>query len=249
VRRIAACLAVVAAVATATQASATARAACTISGPFGSGRGQVWLLRPASAARSIVVFAHGWTAVKPTDWHLVRFEHLCQRGSTVVFPRYQLDEFDTFDQGLDGFRSGMQAAFRRLAPVHVPVVAAGYSFGGALVNYYAADARAWGVPVPRAVVSIFPTTRVQGRPVAAPPPAVRFLILAGDRDEVVGRAGAADFLKWLRRHPARNTEYRLVRSSASLVASHEAPKEMTAASTRTFWTPIDLMVTYARGAR
>jgi acetyl esterase/lipase len=234
---------------TATQASATASAACTISGPFGSGRGQVWLLQPASPARSIVVFAHGWTAVRPTDWHLVRFEHLCRQGSTVVFPRYQLDEFDTFEQGLDGFRSGVQRAFRQLAPVHVPVVAAGYSFGGALVNYYAGNARAWGVPITRAVVSIFPTTRVQGRPLVAPPAAIRFLILAGDRDEVVGRAGAADFLKWLRHSPARNTEYRLVHSSRSLVASHEAPKEMTAASTRTFWTPIDGMVTYARVAK
>ena len=89
-----------------------------------------------------------------------RFEHLCRQGSTVLFPGYQVDEYDTFEQGLDGFRRGVQVGFRQLQPVHVPVVAAGYSFGGALVNYLAGNARAWGVPVPRAVVSIFPTTRV-----------------------------------------------------------------------------------------
>jgi acetyl esterase/lipase len=227
-------------------ASAWAADGCTVDGPYGQGRGQVWLLRPAGAPRSIVLFAHGWTAVDPNDWHRVRLDHLCARGSLVVFPRYQVDAYDTFEDGLDGFRQGVRTGFGRLGGEHLPLVAVGYSFGGALVNYYAANAARWGVPVPKSVLSIFPTTRMADRPVAKPPASVRFTILAGDRDEVVGTEGAKDFLAWLKQHPASRTTYRLVRSSAALKATHEALKAMTAASTRTFWAPIDALVATAR---
>lgn len=221
-------------------------AGCTIGGPFGSGRGQVWLLRPSGAPKSAVLFAHGWTAVEPTDWHRFRFDRLCARGSLVLFPRYQVDGLDTWQQGVDGFRQGVRLGFDELGRVDVPVVAAGFSFGGALVNYYAGNAKRWGVPVPRSVLGIFPTTRVPGRSAGAPPKSVRFVLLAGDRDEVVGTAGARDFLTWLRRHPAARKTYRLIRSNAALTASHEAPKEMSPAATRAFWAPIDALVTAAR---
>lgn len=228
-------------------AEAETAGACRITGPFGTGRGQVWLLRPAAAPRSVVLFAHGWTAVEPTDWHRVRFDHLCARASLVVFPRYQVDEFDTFEQGVDGFRHGVKTAFARLGDLRVPVVAVGYSFGGALVNYYAGHASRWGVPTPRSVLSIFPTTRVAGKLTGTPPRSVRFILLAGDRDEVVGTAGAEDFLAWLEGHGVTRKTSRLVRSNAALTASHEAPKKMTAASTRVFWAPIDRLVRTARG--
>ena len=222
-------------------------ATCSVTGPFGGGRNQVWLLRPAAKPRSIVVFAHGWTAVDPNDWHKVRFDHLCDAGSIVVFPRFQRDEYDTWQDSVDGFRRGVQTAFGRLGNEgRLPVVAAGYSLGGAFVNYYAGNARVWGVPVPRSVFSIFPTTRVQQRSAGTPPASVRFVILAGDRDEVVGTAGAKDFWAWLKRHPASRKTYRLIHSTAGLSASHEAPKQMTAASTRTFWQPIDVLVNEAR---
>jgi acetyl esterase/lipase len=219
---------------------------CSLTGPFGAGRTQVWLLKPPTAPRSIVLFAHGWTAVDPNDWHRVRLDHLCAEGSVVLFPRYQVDVTDTWQQAVDGFRRGVQIGFARLGSPRLPVVAAGYSLGGALVNYYAGNARAWKVPVPRSVFSIFPTTRIDGRSAGKPPVSVRFVILAGDRDEVVGTAGAKDFMSWLARHPTGKKTYRLVRSSAALTATHEALKEMTAASTRTFWRPIDVLVADAR---
>jgi dienelactone hydrolase len=231
--------------------SAEERAAqeCRITGPFGSGRGQVWLLRPSTAPSSVVLFAHGWTAVQPTDWHRPRFDHLCASGSVVVFPRYQVDELDTFELGVEGFREGVRTAFARLGDELLPVVAVGYSFGGALVNYYAAQAARWNVPVPCSVYSIFPTTRVPGRPVGKPPSSVDFTLVAGDRDEVVGTAGAEDFLAWLKSHHVESRTYRLVRSTGALTASHEAPKETTTASTRAFWDPIDELVTAAEESR
>ena len=226
--------------------SAPASSGCSVTGPFGAGRTQVWILNPAATPKSIVLFAHGWTATDPNDWHRARFDHLCANGSVVLFPRYQRDALDPWPQSVDGFRRGVQIGFEELGSTRAPVVAAGFSFGGALVNYYAGHARAWKVPVPHSVFSIFPTTRVPGRPAGTPPASVRFVILAGDRDEVVGTSGATDLMAWLKRHPAAKKTYRLVRSSAALTASHEAPKEMTAASTRTFWKPIDVLVADAR---
>jgi acetyl esterase/lipase len=219
---------------------------CSLVGPFGKGDGQVSLLKPTGPARSIVLFAHGWTAVDPNDWHRVRFDHLCAQGDIVLFPRYQRDENESWQDSVDGFRRGVQLGFRRLGVTHLPVVAAGYSFGGALVNYYAGNARRWKVPVPRSVLSIFPTTRVPGRSAGTPPASVRFVILAGDQDVVVGTEGAKDFMAWLRKHPSARKTYRLIRSNGDFVAYHEAPKEMTAASTRAFWRPIDVLVAGVR---
>jgi acetyl esterase/lipase len=219
---------------------------CSLTGPFGAGRTRVWLLKPPAKPRSIVLFAHGWTAVDPNDWHRPRFDHLCAERSLVLFPQYQRDRYDTWQQAVDGFRRGVQIGFEQLEGTGLPVVAVGYSLGGALVDYYAGNARAWKVPVPRSVLSIFPTTRIAGRSPGKPPASVRFLILAGDRDEVVGTAGAKDWLAWLAGHPSTKKTYRLIRSTAGLVAMHEALKAMTPASTRAFWHPIDVLVSEAR---
>jgi hypothetical protein len=246
-RAVAAAAVVLAALASTAASAAASR--CSLVGPFGTGDGQVWLLKPSGPARSIVLFAHGWTAVDPNDWHRARFDHLCAQGNIVLFPRYQRDEYESWQDSVDGFRRGVQLGFRRLGTTHLPVVAAGYSFGGALVNYYAGNARRWKVAVPRSVLSIFPTTRIPGRPAGTPPASVRFVILAGDRDEVVGTGGAKDFMKWLARHPASRKTYRLIRSRSGLVAFHEAPKERTAAATRAFWRPIDVLVAEARTGR
>jgi dienelactone hydrolase len=223
----------------------TAAEACAITGPYGDGRGQVSLLRPDGDPESIVVFGHGWTAVEPTDWHRPRLDHLCAEGSLVVFPRYQVDELDSFESSVEGFRNGVRTAFAELDGVDIPVVAVGYSLGGALVSYYAGHATEWDVPVPRSVFSIFPTSRVPGTVAGTPPASVKFVVLAGDRDEVVGTAGADDLRAWLEEY-GRTADYRLVPSTEGLMANHEALKETTHASTETFWAPIDELVAEAR---
>jgi dienelactone hydrolase len=224
---------------------ANSAAGCRITGPHGDGRGQVWLLRPQGDPESIVVFGHGWTAIDPNDWHRPRLDRLCSEGSLVVFPRYQVDEHDTFEDGVEGFRDGIRTAFTELEREDLPVVAVGYSFGGALVSYYAGHAAEWDAPVPESVLSIFPPARVPGRPAGTPPASVEFVVLAGDQDEVVGTAGADDLRSWLE-ESGRAVDYRLVRSTGALTASHEALKETSDASTQTFWAPIDELVAAAR---
>src|SRR5439155_15732850 len=137
---------------------AGSRSGCAVGAPVGRGASQVWILRPSAPARTIVIYAHGWTATNPRDWHLSRMNQLCAQDSIVVFPRYQAGSYaDSFAGSVEPFRRGLQAAFARLRGLHVPVVAAGYSFGATLVFYYAAKATDWRLPVPVAVYSIFPT--------------------------------------------------------------------------------------------
>jgi hypothetical protein len=96
------------------------------------------------------------------------------------------------------------------------------------------------------VYSIFPTGPIPGTPLGPVARNVRVVVLAGDRDEVVGTAGAQELYRHVRNRPARLRQYRLVRSSAALVAHHEAPKDGTAAAFRTFWAPLDRLVSAAR---
>ena len=65
------------------------------------------------------------------------------------------------------FQAGVQSAFYRFVAGSLPVVAVGKSFGGSAVFYYAGSARAWHVPAPAAILSIFPAGPIGALPVAA----------------------------------------------------------------------------------
>jgi len=172
---------------------------------------------------------------------------LCAQDSIVVFPRYQAGSYaDSFAGSVEPFRRGLQAAFARLRGLHVPVVAAGYSFGATLVFYYAANATDWRLPVPVAVYSIFPTGPIPEVPLRRLPHSLRYVVLAGEDDTVVGTAGPKALWGRLNAVPPQHKEYRLVRSTPSFRAHHEAPKEMTSTATRIFWAPLDELVARSR---
>jgi acetyl esterase/lipase len=226
---------------------AASRSGCAVGAPVGRGASQVWILRPSAPARSIVIYAHGWTATSPRDWHLARMNQLCAKGSIVVFPRYQTGSYaDTFGASVGPFRRGLQAAFARLHGSRLPVVAAGYSFGATLVFYYAANATDWHLPVPVAVYSIFPTGPIPEVSLRPLPQSLSYVVLAGADDTVVGTAGPKALWRRLTAVPPERKEYRLVRSTADFRAQHEAPKEMTLTATRIFWAPLDALVVRSR---
>jgi acetyl esterase/lipase len=230
-------------------ASARSAAGCALGSPIGTGAAQSWLVRSAAQPLSVVIFAHGWTATDPSGWHLARMAHLCERGSAVVFPRYQRGDYtDSFEGSVAPFRRGLEAAFQRLGPSarRLPVVAAGFSFGATLALYYAAEARRWHLPPPAAVYSIFPAEPIPGVSLPPFPRSTRYVLLAGSDDEVVGRRGADAFWRLLRGHPTSRKQYRLIRTRAGLVASHLAPVLPTPAAVRVFWEPLDALVAVAR---
>jgi dienelactone hydrolase len=128
----------------------------------------------------------------------------------------------------------------------VPVVAAGYSFGGSLVFHYAANARTWGLPTPAAVDSVFPAGPIPGAPLPPLPTTVRVLIQVGENDTEAGSGGAETFRGWLSHHPSPRVHLEIVHSSATLYASHAAPKASSRSAQRAFWAPLDHLISTVR---
>ncbi|HXY16935.1 MAG TPA: hypothetical protein VEH79_02045 [Gaiellaceae bacterium] len=237
-------------------AAASRGPAPRLEGPFGEGDAEVWLLRPRGAPRSIVVFGHGWKLFPPSPsrpW-VGQFrpwlDHLVERGSAVVFPRYQLGTGD--DQGvdrLDAYKRGLALGLSRLGAGRLPIVAVGYSFGASLALYYAADARRWHLPEPAAVDGVFPAGLIAGAPFAGLPNRTRVVFQVGDRDAEAGAGGALAFWARLASHPAARKRYEVVRSHGGFVADHAAPKGSSSAARVAFWAPLDALVSAARGSR
>ena len=100
----------------------------------------------------------------PGDGFAAWIDHLRRRGSVVVYPRYRVGSSDASEAALLAFRIGVVEALHRLMPIDVPILALGKSFGGSAVFYYAAEATAWGVARPAAVVSIFPAYPIGALP-------------------------------------------------------------------------------------
>ncbi len=215
--------------------------------PIGEGADRVWILTPNVEAKNIVVFIHGWTATLPFQWHQPWLEHLMEQGSIVIFPQYQPGSAgDLQFPTVDALEAGLKAGFDYLGDMPLPVVVAGFSHGGSLAFYTAANASRWGLPVPEAVYSIFPLGPFDGRPLDPLPASVDVLILVGDRDVVVGSEGADQYWEWLANHPTERKEYRLIHSTVEVPAYHEAVKSPVPGARETFWDPLDQLVADAR---
>ena len=218
--------------------------------PYGMGAEQVWVLRPKSGEmKSIVVYLHGYGAYLPFEWHLQWMDHLLEGGSTVIFPRYQAGGDDPFILTPFDLAAGLKTGFDAVGYAGEPVVAAGFSLGATLAFVYAARAEEWGVPVPRAVYSIFPVDPILvdvGLDLSTIENA-KALLLIGDNDEVVGQDGGREILKGLTGLPGSLKELRLIRTTDDLFATHDAPTVVQdPVVRRTFWVPLDRLVDGAR---
>ena len=219
------------------------------SGPFGRGAAEVWVLQPGRTIRDVVVFGHGWKVAPPSanyPW-VGQFRpwlnHLLAGGSAVIFPRYQLGTSDPDNaQRVRDFATGIRVGYARLGSPKVPFVAVGYSFGASLAFYYAANARRWHLPQPRAVDAIFPAELIPGASLPTLQSSTRVLIQVGDADTEAGNSGAEQFWHWLSHHPASRKRYQLVHSTTAFRANHAAPKTTTAEARAAFWAPLDRLI-------
>jgi hypothetical protein len=231
--------------------------AVRVEGPFGQGASEVWLIVGSNVpVRSVIVFGHGWKTTPPAPGHpwvyefLPWLDHLVTGGNEVIFPAYQLTATDPADVArVQAYRAAITTGYLHLGRPNVPFVAFGYSFGAALAFYYAANARAWGVPVPRAVQATFPAGMIAGAPLPPLVSSIRVLIQVGDADTQAGTGGAKEFWRWLASHPPARKRFEVIHSTPQLTADHAAPHTYSPAARRAFWLPLDQLVALARAGR
>jgi hypothetical protein len=245
----------VAALALVPSAAAAPGSAIVRSVDVGDGAAEAWVFLPEHRPDCVVVLIHDVGDLTP-----VRYDGLADflaigKDCATIYPRYQAAaDPPAAAAALRGLRASLATGFAFLrgpqsgiggkaAADALPVTVAGVGYGGTLAFAAARNAKAWGLPVPGAVDSIFPAAgRESGLPVGPLDPRTHVLIQVGDQDRVGGSAAGRDLWKALASHPAGHKRYQLVRSTGSLRAAHSAPLQQTAAAESTFWLPLDDLI-------
>jgi dienelactone hydrolase len=202
---------------------------------FGFGARSFWIFEPAQptpAVAPVVVFYHGWYATSPGVYG-AWIEHLVCRGRIVVFPRYQprvvVPPFDYLPNALDAVREALKVLETK--PGHVKpdvnrLAVIGHSGGAPLAWQVAAAARDYGLPIPRAIVTVMPGEVVR-RPypsMAAIPASTLLVVIVGDADFVVGDLRGRQIFAEATAIPASRKKYIVYRSDLrgepAVVAHH-----------------------------
>jgi len=215
----------------------------TMIGPIGQNEDAVWVYRPAGKPKDLVVFFHGQGGpdeATPKN-HLPWIRHLVKHGSIVVYPRFEV--FFTPDP-IPHIVSAVRVATKRVDVHGLPVLAIGYSRGGALAVEYGAVATKNKVPVPGEIMSIFPASvGNEGHIVDLKPidHSTQVVIQMGEADRVVGRTGARHLLRRLAQggFPAKNVRLDFVSSEPGFVADHASALGTSAAAQAAFWAVAD----------
>lgn len=220
--------------------------ASSVEGPLGKGASGVWIFRPAGKPKKVVIFFHGQGGPRETTpyYHRAWIDHLVAGGNEVIYPRYELDNSPTV---LAPAVAGVRTAAERLEiGGSLPVVALGYSRGGALALEYAAVAVDKKVPVPDLVESVNPVPLgEQSRLVDLKPVRHRTLValIVSDQDPG-GPPGAKGLLDRLRRagFPGTQLRIRFATSHGAFVADHLAPLRSSQGARAAYWTPTDQLL-------
>jgi acetyl esterase/lipase len=203
---------------------------------FGYGARSYWLFEPAEPtppSAPLVVFLHGWYAYNPAAYG-AWIEHLVRGGQTVIFPRYQDDNFtpprDFLPNTLAAVRDALdvlETSRAHIRPDHRRFALIGHSAGGNLAAQLAALASANGLPAPRAVVAVMPGEVVPSREpsLARIPATTLLLVVAATDDRIVGDLRAREIFAGATAVPAARKKFVLYRTDlhGGLFADHFAP--------------------------
>lgn len=183
----------------------------------------------------VVVFLHGWMGVNPAVYG-AWIEHLCRRGAIVIFPRYQ-DDFGTppeefLPNAAAAIRDALDALETRdgaTRPDKSRLAFIGHSAGGNLAALLAASGRQFDLPEPGCVAAIMPgeVAHQETPHLADIPESTLLLVVAGDRDIVVGDQRARDIFEGATAIPRHNKKFVFYRSDTrgpvAIIADHLAP--------------------------
>ena len=198
----------------------------------------------------VVLFAHGWGAIDPglyDGW----IAHLAREGNEVIYPTYQGSLVEPPARVLGNMLLGVRRALRAAPVDPSSLVAVGHSAGGALIADYAGAAPALGLPLPRAIMPVYPGRAIGSGPALVRevpgsriPSSVRMLVLASARDDVVGTRWARRIYRTASRVPVSRRRLRILRNPA--VTDHRAPLLDSPAARGAFWIPLDRVIRQAR---
>jgi dienelactone hydrolase len=168
---------------------------------------------------------------------------MVKQGAVVVYPRYEQDYAASV---LGSAIAGVKTANEKLGKPDLPVLAIGYSRGGALAVEYAAASAGKGAPVPDIIESINTvsfgeqTHPTDLRPLA---PETTVALIVSDQDQL-GVQGARGLLARLRKaaFPGGNIELNVARSHGTFTADHLAPLELSPNARRAYWDPTDALL-------
>ena len=220
----------------------------TVEGPIVQGSDPakgVWLFQPAGKPKRMVIFFHGQGGPEeatPRN-HRPWINHMVRHGAVVVYPRYEQDYAASV---LGPAIAGVRTANERLGKPDLPVLAIGYSRGGALAVEYAAASAGQGVPIPDIVESINTVSfgeqdkATDLRPLKHD---TTVALIVSDQDEL-GVQGARGLLDRLRKagFPGTNIELNFARSHGSFQADHLAPLELSPNAQEAYWAPTDALL-------
>ena len=130
----------------------------------------------------------------------------------------------------------------------MPVIVVGYSYGATLAFYVAANSVRWGLPTPKAVVSIFPRAgRFPGIALPTLARSTRVVLQVGDADTPQAKSAAHDLWRAIGRHPGARKHLVTVHSGGGFRADQRAPLRMSSAAVDAFWAPLDQIIYDVRG--
>ena len=217
----------------------------------GRGAQTAWIVRQdVPGIQPVVLFLHGWGATEPR-FYRPWLDHLARQGVTVIYPRYQDSFLMPPAQALGNALAGVRLALARVGGEPGQFVVVGHSAGGALAADYAAIATTAKLPVPMAVLALYPGRTLRGAPLSIPeidpgriPGFVRIEALAGERDTTVGTTVARRIVAGAAQVARARRRYTLVRDPA--VADHLGPQRSGPATRRVFWARLDALLAAVR---
>lgn len=226
------------------RALSTSQTATVLERQFGADADGFYLLTPRKGPwNQVVVFVHGHgdaSEITPVH-HRPWLQHLVERGSAVVYPRYE--EQPGGHGAAKHIDKAVAAALDILGGETPPIVGIGYSRGGRLVVDWAAIT---GPELkPRAILAVFPASAEDPSPdLEKLSPFTRVLVLSGDQDEVVGPYGAADLLLALKNSGfnLHRAKWRVVESSPDFTVNHLSVLQSSPAARKRFWKPADRLI-------
>jgi poly(3-hydroxybutyrate) depolymerase len=221
-----------------------------VTGPFTQGANGVWIFQPTGKPTSVVVFFHGQggpTEAMPVN-HIAWINDLMAHGAIVIYPRWELSFVRA---AIPHVIAGVKKAEEKVDVKGLPVLSLGYSRGGGLAVEYAAEAERHGLPVPGAVLSVFPAQAgdwsrlIDLKPI---PHTTKIVFLVGDADTEVGSRGVHFLLLRLEKakFPPDQVAVRGVHSHGSFAAVHTAPMSTAEDAQNAFWKPADRLLAQLR---